>query len=75
MATISFPKEIENHKDEWVALTGDNRLAGHGKLPADALASAAANGEPDVTLFFAAKEFWMADRALIGGRFIPVEGG
>lgn len=71
---ITFPKEIENHKDEWVALTWDNRLAGHGKLPEGALASASANGEKDVTLFFAAKEFWMADQALVGGRFIPVKG-
>lgn len=44
MAVRYFPKEIENHKEEWVAISHDDRLVGHGKKPEDAIASATAAG-------------------------------
>lgn len=69
---ITFPKEIEKYRDQWVALTPDNRLAGHGKTPELTLADAAAQGEKNPVLFYAAKEFWMPNRALAGGRFVEI---
>ena len=73
MDAISFPKEMENYPDEWVCLTRDNRLGGHGKTPEEAMTDATKNGEKDITLFYAAKEWFMEDMVLIGGRFIKVQ--
>ena len=74
MAAIQLPSEIQNYKDEWVCITDDNRFGGHGKTPEEALADAEKNEEKNVTLFFAAKELWMEDMSLVGGRFIKITG-
>jgi len=52
---INLPRELKDHQDEWVALTQDYRIGGFGKTPEEALVAAAAAGERDTTLFFAAK--------------------
>lgn len=55
----TLPVELKDHQDEWTALTvQDDRLVGWGKTPEGALAAAAACGEKDVALFFAAKCFF-----------------
>lgn len=53
MMPQALPPEILDHKDEWTAISMDNRLVGWGKTPEEALAAAAARGEKDVSLFFA----------------------
>lgn len=53
-----LPKELMDHRDEWTALTFDNRLVGWGKTPEEALVAAATRGEKDVSLFFASHVFF-----------------
>lgn len=39
-----LPEEIAGLKEEWAAISFDDRLVGHGKSPEDAIAAAAAAG-------------------------------
>lgn len=73
MAAIPFPKEMEKYPDEWVCLTPDNRIGGHGKTPGEAMVDAGKNGEDNISLFYAAREWFMEDMVLIGGRFVKVQ--
>jgi hypothetical protein len=53
VAIKQFPKEIQNYKGEWVALSLDeSRVVGHGKTPEEATNEAKRAGEENATLIY-----------------------
>lgn len=60
MKAKRFPDEIMKYPEEWVAITYDDRFAGHGKTPGDCMADAATNGFPktQITLLFVPEDLW-----------------
>lgn len=51
MPAKQYPKEINEHKNEWVALSTDDRIVGHGKTPEEAIAAARSAGYSDLMSF------------------------
>ncbi len=64
---LRLPDEAAALKEEWAALTQDNKLAGHGRTPEAAIADAAAAGHGNVTLMWIPDE-WPGVRGLPDGR-------
>ena len=57
MPTRQFPSELRKYRNQWVALSRQEKVVGHGKRPEDALASAERAGHRDVTLIFVPEEW------------------
>jgi hypothetical protein len=57
MPTREFPPELKNYRLEWVAISREERVVGHGPRPEDALSQAETAGHKDVTLMFVPEEW------------------
>lgn len=51
MSALHFPEEMAQYPEEWIALSDDNKLLGHGKTPEDAIASAGVDKKM-ITLYY-----------------------
>lgn len=51
MDVRKYPEEVGKYKCEWVALSRDDRVVGHGKTPEEAILAAKAAGYVQPTQF------------------------